>query len=93
MLFEGDLKDPALLQRMDRYGRELEQNTRPRGQGRFAGQRAPENEPGDERSRKRGVRYQIPESRDAVAQYLELYAMSGDPSDFEKLVDFDYTRG
>jgi len=32
----------------------------------------------------------IPDTREAVAQYLELYMMSGDPDDFEKIVDFDY---
>ncbi|MBN1622045.1 MAG: RND family transporter [Endomicrobiales bacterium] len=32
----------------------------------------------------------IPDSRNAIAQYFELYSMSGDPDDFEKLVDFPY---
>lgn len=32
----------------------------------------------------------IPETRDAVAQYLELYTMSSDPEDVERFVDFDY---
>jgi predicted RND superfamily exporter protein len=32
----------------------------------------------------------IPDTRNAVAQYFELYSMSGDPEDFEKLVDFPY---
>lgn len=32
----------------------------------------------------------IPDNRNAVAQYFELYAMSGDSEDFEKLVDFPY---
>ena len=34
----------------------------------------------------------IPDSREAVAQYLELYAMSGDPEDLEQLVDFDFAH-
>jgi predicted RND superfamily exporter protein len=34
----------------------------------------------------------IPDSRAAVAQYLELYSMSGDPEDFERVVNFDYTE-
>lgn len=34
----------------------------------------------------------IPDSRQAIAQYIEFYSMSGDPEDFEKLVDFDYTK-
>ncbi|MDH5705095.1 MAG: MMPL family transporter [Candidatus Aminicenantes bacterium] len=32
----------------------------------------------------------IPDSRNAVAQYFELYSMSGDPEDSEKMVDFPY---
>ncbi|MCK4956725.1 MAG: MMPL family transporter, partial [Candidatus Cloacimonetes bacterium] len=32
----------------------------------------------------------IPDAENAVAQYFELYAMSGDAEDFEKLVDFPY---
>jgi uncharacterized protein len=36
--------------------------------------------------------YRIPESRDLVAQYLFLYAMSGEPQDFENYVDNDYRR-
>jgi predicted RND superfamily exporter protein len=33
----------------------------------------------------------IPETREAVAQALLLYSMSGDPSDFERFVDNDYS--
>ncbi len=32
----------------------------------------------------------IPDTRNAVAQYFMLYSMSGDPDDFEKMVDFPY---
>ena len=32
----------------------------------------------------------IPDTRNAVAQYFELYSMSGDAEDFEKMVDFPY---
>ncbi|NOX88358.1 MAG: MMPL family transporter, partial [Calditrichaeota bacterium] len=34
----------------------------------------------------------IPESRKLIAQYLLLYSMSGDPGDFDDLVDYDYQR-
>ncbi len=34
----------------------------------------------------------IPESRELIAQYLLLYSMSGDPSDFEDIVDYDFQR-
>ena len=34
--------------------------------------------------------YRIPKSRDLVAQYLLLYSMSGDPDDFEDVIDTPY---
>jgi predicted RND superfamily exporter protein len=36
--------------------------------------------------------YAIPESRELIAQYLFLYSLSGDPQDFDSLVDTDYRR-
>jgi predicted RND superfamily exporter protein len=36
--------------------------------------------------------YAIPESQDLVAQYLFLYSLSGDPQDFDNLVDNEYRR-
>ena len=90
ILFEGDIKDPKLLKRMDRYESEVEKDphignvtsiaTMIRIMSRSL------NDQGDE------WYDTIPDSRNAVAQYLELYAMSGDPEDFEDLVDFDYKK-
>jgi predicted RND superfamily exporter protein len=37
--------------------------------------------------------YTIPESRDLVAQYLLLYSVSGDPEDFDRVVDYEYRKG
>ena len=34
--------------------------------------------------------YEIPESKDLAAQYLLLYSASGDPTDFDNYVDYDY---
>lgn len=36
--------------------------------------------------------YAVPENRELVAQYLFLYGLSGDPQDFDSLVDNDYRR-
>jgi predicted RND superfamily exporter protein len=36
--------------------------------------------------------YAIPDSQALVAQYLFLYSLSGDPQDFDSLVDNDYRR-
>lgn len=88
VLFEGDIKDPILLKRMDTYATELKKT-----QGVGAVSALSEvikeiskalNSPEDSLYNK------IPSTRAAVAQYLEMYMMSGDPDDFEKLVDFDY---
>jgi hypothetical protein len=35
----------------------------------------------------------IPDSKDLIAQYLLLYSISGDPGDFDDLVDYDYRSG
>jgi len=34
--------------------------------------------------------YRIPDSRDLIAQYLLLYSISGEPDDFDDVVDYDY---
>jgi hypothetical protein len=34
----------------------------------------------------------LPDSREAVAQYFLLYSMGGDPEDFERMVDFEFTH-
>lgn len=90
VLFEGDIKEPALLKKMDSYKDTLRQLP---GVGQITSMadvvrimsRAlnDKGEPGYDR---------IPETRNAVAQYLELYSMSGNPDDFERLVDFNYEK-
>jgi hydrophobe/amphiphile efflux-3 (HAE3) family protein len=90
VLFEGDIKDPALLKNLDRYEEELEKTP---GVGSVTSIATiirkistALNDPGD------ALYDKIPDSREAVAQYIELYSMSGDPEDFEEIVDFDYTK-
>ena len=34
--------------------------------------------------------YKVPDNRDLVAQYFLLYSASGDPTDFDNYVDYDY---
>jgi len=90
VLFEGDIKDPTLLKRMGQYETTLEKDPRIGSVTSIASvirimSRAL-NDPGD------SAYNRIPDSREAVAQYLELYSMNGDPEDFEDLVNFDYTR-
>jgi len=88
LVFKGDIKDPEILKRMDFYEKEIEKQpqtgsvtsiaTMLRVMGKAL------NDPNDPLY---GV---IPDSREAVAQYLELYTMSGDPEDLENFVDFSY---
>ncbi|UCH92134.1 MAG: RND family transporter [Candidatus Aminicenantes bacterium] len=85
---EGDIKDPTVLKKIDDFENQL--NRMPEigatlSLGRVVRQMTRaihhKDEPGYNK---------IPQTRDAVAQYLELYSMSGDPEDFEKMVDFPY---
>jgi hydrophobe/amphiphile efflux-3 (HAE3) family protein len=86
--FRGDIKDPELLKRMDYYEKDLKDE---QGVGQVMSLASvirlmsksllDSTDPGYDA---------IPDSRDGVAQYLELYSMSGDPADFEQLVDFNY---
>jgi uncharacterized protein len=90
ILFEGDIMNPEVMQTMDRFETELEQDpsigsvTSLASVIRIISQSL--NDPGSE------FYDAIPDSRQAIAQYIEFYSMSGDPEDFEKLVDFDYTK-
>lgn len=90
VLFEGDIKNPELLKRMDHYKTELEKDPRIGNVTSIASiiriMSRSLNDKGDEFYDK------IPETREGVAQYLELYSMSGDPEDFEDLVNFNYTK-
>jgi len=89
VIAEGDILQPEVLQKIDRLENALAQ--RP--------------EVGTTSSISRVVRRmnkvmhdglpeedRLPDSRDAVAQYFLLYSMNGDPEDFERMVDFDFSH-
>lgn len=85
---EGDIKDPKILRKIDDFENQLNRmseigNTL--SLGRVVRQMSRAIFTRDETGYD-----QIPQTREAVAQYLELYSMSGDPGDFEKMVDFPY---
>lgn len=90
VMLEGDIKDPDLLKAMDNWTGELKTMD---GVGdsysiatvlkEMTKALYDKNEEGYDR---------IPDSRQAVAQILEIYNMSGDPEDFDRLVDFNYSR-
>lgn len=90
ILFSGDAKDPALLNRIDRYETEL--NKIPEvGRTTSLAMMLRTMSKALNDSTDEGFDA-IPPSADAVSQYLELYAMSADPADFERFVDFDYAH-
>jgi uncharacterized protein len=90
LLVEGDIKDPKLLNRIERYEDSLK---RLPGVARTTSMADVLRVMSRALLDKGDAGYdRIPQSRDAVAQYLELYAMSGNPDDFERLVDFNFQK-
>lgn len=88
VVFNGDIKDPRIMKKIDEFERDLEilpevGNTSSIARVIRQMSRALNDKEEEWYDR-------IPDTRNAVAQYLELYSMSGDPEDFEKLVDFPY---
>jgi hypothetical protein len=87
ILIEGDILDPAVLNRIDALERDLGQHPHVgytmsiarvlRKMNRAVSGDAPDAD-------------RIPATREAVAQLFLLYGMGGSPEDFERLVDFDY---
>ncbi len=89
ILFEGDIIDPDVMHNIYEFESRLKKipevgNTTSIASVLKIISRAL-NDPGDE------FYDTIPDNRAAIAQYIELYNMSGDPEDLEKLVDFGYT--
>ncbi len=88
VVFEGDIKDPRVMTKIDSLEHVLQTwpevgNTTSIARVVKQMSRAL-NDPGEP------MYDRIPDTRNGVAQYFELYAMSGDAEDFEKLVDFPY---
>ncbi|HBY02357.1 MAG TPA: hypothetical protein DEG92_07465 [Rikenellaceae bacterium] len=90
IMFEGDIKDPVILNKMLKYEEELEKIA---GVGSVTSIATLIRKMSTALNDSSDLGYNsIPETRDGVAQYIELYSMNGDPSDFENFVDFDYTK-
>jgi len=88
VVYKGDMKDPEMMRKIDEMEHALEAMDEvgmTMSVARVLRQMSRAlNDPGDPMYNK------IPETRNGVAQYFELYSMSGDPDDFSKLVDFPY---
>ena len=88
IVYEGDIKNPGIMEKIDAMEKTLESYSEvgiTTSVARVVRQMSralnDPHEPGYDR---------IPDTRNGVAQYFELYAMSGEAEDFEKLVDFPY---
>ena len=81
------LKDPVLLQKLDRMQTEIEQDPFVGGSLSLAEFIKRMNRVMNEDRPEMEV---VPTERDLVAQYLLLYSFSGDPDDFDEVVDYDY---
>ena len=88
VVFKGDIKDPAIMKKIDRFEKgmkAMEEIGITSSIARVARMMSRAlNDSGEQMYDK------VPDTRNAVAQYFELYAMSGDAEDFEKMVDFPY---
>jgi predicted RND superfamily exporter protein len=85
---EGDIKSPHLMKKIDELEKEIAAMpdigttvSIARVMRQMSRALNDKNDPGYDT---------IPATRNAVAQYFELYMMSGDPEDFERQVDFPY---
>lgn len=90
ILVEGDILDPAVMGQLDRYETALKKHPAVGNVMSIASiVREISKALNDE-----GDPYynMVPTERNALAQYLELYMMSGDPEDLERLVDFDFQK-
>lgn len=90
IMFEGDIKDPVVLNKMINYEEELEKIPDVGSVTSIATIIRKMSTALNDSSEAGYNR--IPETRDGVAQFIELYSMNGDPSDFENFVDFDYSK-
>lgn len=88
ILFSGDILSPELLLRMESYAEEMEKLDAvdyTMGFSKVIREISKALNDPDE-----ALYDKIPPTREAVAQYMELYSMSGDPEELEQIVDFNY---
>jgi hydrophobe/amphiphile efflux-3 (HAE3) family protein len=84
---KGDIKDPALLRQINELERSLESQPHvgiTTSLARVIRRMNKVMNDGD------SAFDRIPDTKEAIAQYLLLYSMGGDPDDFDRMVDFPY---
>ncbi len=88
LLFQGDARSPEILKNIDHYAKELKKN---KNIGNIVSLAdivkklsTVFHEPNEPKYDK------IPDTYEAISQYLLLYSMSGNPEDIEQFTDFNY---
>lgn len=88
LLFRGDVREPEMMKRLDKYEKTIGSIE---GIGSVSSiatvirkMSIALNEKGDE------YYDRIPDTYEAISQYIELYNMNGDPEDLEEFVDFNF---
>jgi len=89
VLVEGDIKDPLILHKMEELTTYLEQEPTITRTISIVDYIKKMNQAFNSDSTQY---YAIPATRDAVAQYLLLFSISGDESDLSQVVNYDYTQ-
>lgn len=88
VVYKGDIKSPEMVRKIDAMEQKLasmdEVGTTTSIARVLRQMSRALNDPGDPMYDK------LPDTRNGIAQYFELYSMSGDPDDFSKMVDFPY---
>ncbi len=90
LIFDGDIQDPAVLRKMEDvqyYMDTLPEIGKTLSMVDYLKQMNKSMHADDP------AYYVIPESKELVAQYLLLYSMTGDPEDFDRVVDYEYRKG
>lgn len=89
VLVEGDIKDPLILHKMDELTTYLEKEPTITRTISIVDYIKKMNQAFNGDS---AQYYAIPDTRNAVAQYLLLFSISGDESDLSQVVNYDYTQ-
>lgn len=83
VMIEGDARDPQLLRSIDAVATSLNEHQLTGHSASLA-------------TMIKKMHYStepsLPDSREAIAQYLELYGMSADVADYERFINFNYTH-
>lgn len=90
VMVSGDIKDPMVMQGIDRLTREIE-TSEGVGQVFSISQAVREMSKAIYSANEAGYN-SIPESRESIAQMFELYNMSGDPGDFSQMMNLENTK-